>query len=42
MSILVVSVSHKSTSVAHLGQLALDCRGDDQTRRSARQFRAHR
>ena len=24
MSILVVSVSHKSTSVAHLGQLALD------------------
>ena len=24
MSILVVSVSHKSTSVSHLGQLALD------------------
>ena len=27
MSILVVSVSHKSTSVSHLGQLALDTPG---------------
>ena len=42
MSILVVSVSHKSTSVAHLAQLALDAAAVGQARRPARRLRAHR
>ena len=35
MSILVVSVSHKSTSVAHLAQLALDARPHRPSSRSS-------